>query len=1393
MRKISYRLFLYSPGAASATLNNSQDYFLGELYADNIEVNIKLQDVSTISFTMPQIINGQSNPRINEVLDNYVLELWYGKVDGIYSNGDFEKIRFIIYKTPQEFIDDKYIYKYNGFSLESLLEFKNLVSWEGILIKDFYRVISYNNLESPNDKFTEVNQSNIDVLINSATNPKKYIIIQPSTETVSPLDIFIFETRKNIEDDITNRSSLVSYESTSLEPYNDDSFKPGFYYLDLGEDGFVDYIYIAIPDNIKDFNGILTSSKLFSYHFYDNPISKLYAVGINKNTGAIQNNFYLDLVAEEGDGDTSTYEGFTYQSQKEYFKNGLTIKQLMIGEQTPTSNVPTEDGILFSTGFILGDIHIELESQYRSNLEFNNLTRYQAIKQIAETFDSIPVFDTVNNTVSFYPENPEQFSPWLNNGLSLSYGAYLSALQKDIDSSKIITVAKGLGKDNLPITFVTPTGTDYWEDYQHFLDGYFISDTTGFTITYDVTKGLNIVYPSGSISSKWMPAAQAKVLGGWQYTRDYFHNLMLNNTELEPVNTAHEKYINLYSERLEAIRTLIKLQTEVEQREALKFKYFTLKEHYIQENKNNPGVYNEKEVDYTNKYNEVSFLLGNSKRRLKKLENLIFDSKQDGTTKFTHKGKGVTTSGSPVIELIKPNFNLLVGQLVEGDGIPFGAKVLSIENGLKFTIDLNCTATVNINSSVEIIFTEDLPESLAHKFFEVKTFLNKETWFLNNLETETINLNLLESFKREAVIRDSKIDDDFELLISTIKHVDENKLPKVTIQANVADILAAEEAYRDWDKIKVGESINLYLPELDIDQESLVREIAINFEENVLSFVISTVRNYNRAILTSAFKIVRELKNSEVNFNSYIYDVINYTANVAVPQQEEIIENGENTVTTGAEDENEDAPTTDGEGAEAPPVDGNTVDPQTETFEYLATKGVLINNGKVLAFDQYTPQGADPYTVEVELSAENGFEIRKVEGSAENNDLTITKQAYLNSDGEAVIGPVFIAATDSTAVTLNEASGLIRKGVGGGMGENDTQLNANGEYIEYQFNEDGTKVLGVKSVAFTLSYTAVGGATVDLYKDGSLLASFLGDTNGSNSVGSAEAVYNCDTIRLTLGLVGGTGFVNTNSINAITLNKSITLNNFNVTSTGEVYTSKLGIGNFGTTNLNRDSIIIEPSAVGSNYRYIKLMTPVTAITDNRFIRFPNASGTIALTSDLNDTNTYVTSAAFNISTGVLTLTRNDAATVTVDLDGKYAEDNSVVKLTGPQSIAGTKTFTDDISLAKDGTTNVPSHGVIFNYNSTLGGDGSTELNASSLGVLQYGGNSIWHAGNDGVSSGLDADLLDGQQGSYYTNAANLTGTVPAASIPNASATSVGGIKVRISGSTLYITNDGTNP
>ena len=42
-----------------------------------------------------------------------------------------------------------------------------------------------------------------------------------------------------------------------------------------------------------------------------------------------------------------------------------------------------------------------------------------------------------------------------------------------------------------------------------------------------------------------------------------------------------------------------------------------------------------------------------------------------------------------------------------------------------------------------------------------------------------------------------------------------------------------------------------------------------------------------------------------------------------------------------------------------------------------------------------------------------------------------------------------------------------------------------------------------------------------------------------------------------------------------------------------------------------------------------------------------------------------------------------------------------------------------------------------------------------------GANEIWHAGNDGSGSGLDADKLDGQHGSYYAKASQVLTNVPA--------------------------------
>ena len=57
-------------------------------------------------------------------------------------------------------------------------------------------------------------------------------------------------------------------------------------------------------------------------------------------------------------------------------------------------------------------------------------------------------------------------------------------------------------------------------------------------------------------------------------------------------------------------------------------------------------------------------------------------------------------------------------------------------------------------------------------------------------------------------------------------------------------------------------------------------------------------------------------------------------------------------------------------------------------------------------------------------------------------------------------------------------------------------------------------------------------------------------------------------------------------------------------------------------------------------------------------------------------------------------------------------------------------------------------------------------NLTSTDIINILGYTPWSSSNDGIDSGLDADLLDGLHGDYYLNAQNLTGTIDLNSIPS---------------------------
>lgn len=93
-----------------------------------------------------------------------------------------------------------------------------------------------------------------------------------------------------------------------------------------------------------------------------------------------------------------------------------------------------------------------------------------------------------------------------------------------------------------------------------------------------------------------------------------------------------------------------------------------------------------------------------------------------------------------------------------------------------------------------------------------------------------------------------------------------------------------------------------------------------------------------------------------------------------------------------------------------------------------------------------------------------------------------------------------------------------------------------------------------------------------------------------------------------------------------------------------------------------------------------------------------------------------------------------------------------VKSIGSGHAPGMHFYTNDGATRIGGVGGCVSNPSSENYRSYIGwGDNPFDLNSSltvSNSSITYKGNKVWHAGNDGSGSGLDADLLDGYHAGY---------------------------------------------
>ena len=137
--KNNFKVWLYTPGSA----------FLGELIVDNPVLTLQLEGlISTFDFTIPENIdvvqntnlNNIVNPRLNEALDQFQVEVWYGDL----ATENYQKQRFIIIDTPNSFGNDTTRFSYRAYSREYENKFIRVVNWPGVLVEEYIQEQVYN-------------------------------------------------------------------------------------------------------------------------------------------------------------------------------------------------------------------------------------------------------------------------------------------------------------------------------------------------------------------------------------------------------------------------------------------------------------------------------------------------------------------------------------------------------------------------------------------------------------------------------------------------------------------------------------------------------------------------------------------------------------------------------------------------------------------------------------------------------------------------------------------------------------------------------------------------------------------------------------------------------------------------------------------------------------------------------------------------------------------------------------------------------------------------------------------------------------------------------------------------------------------------------------------------
>jgi hypothetical protein len=360
-------------------------------------------------------------------------------------------------------------------------------------------------------------------------------------------------------------------------------------------------------------------------------------------------------------------------------------------------------------------------------------------------------------------------------------------------------------------------------------------------------------------------------------------------------------------------------------------------------------------------------------------ERLYYDTIYENAIESFNSGEGVFIQDdidkyAQELATRKDNYDLLLPEIQAKECSIFGT---------------NCVGEPDI---------EDITNATIYeKFLAIADLLDKDNFLIPS------NYKV---FRKFHTLSDTSYDNDTDLLNAMIEYSREYRFPQIDISINVIDILAAQDVpVSEKIKIKLGEKINIYFPEFNIDQEAQIKEIAINFQDFSMSLVISTVKNYNRPF---AERVIKSLNKVIINNNNTLIAAKDDTKETikgtfAFERQARSPNGIGLSIAAGVADES--GSSTMSLSKRGIVSTGLQFDPITETFEIKeSTKSNFSPGVIVMTYD--VNNGVSTSNIRTEMSARSGINISR----KNSGDTTYTRKFWVDTSGNVNIDGIVTAA-----------------------------------------------------------------------------------------------------------------------------------------------------------------------------------------------------------------------------------------------------------------------------------------------------------------------------------------------------------------------------------------------